>query len=135
MANATRWLDEVWNARDVAFRALGGAVDREEAARRRLAAALADVRRQSRVTLAVLGQELGYSASMIQSFERGSRWSEGLAFRYHDWARRITSHQSWRDGPAPATDDEGCPVGDPSCTSRDDECHDACEDPRREAAS
>lgn len=24
-------------------------------------------------------------------------------------------------------DDEGCPKGDPSCTSRSDECHDACE--------
>lgn len=24
-------------------------------------------------------------------------------------------------------DDEGCPVGDPDCLSRADECHDACE--------
>lgn len=126
MANKTS-LQVVWSARDVAFRALGVAVDREEAARRRLAAELADVRRQAGVTLAVVGKELGYSASMVQSFERGGRWSEGLAFRYHDWALRITSHKSWRDGPAPATDDdEGCPVGDPSCVSRGDECHDAC---------
>ena len=28
-------------------------------------------------------------------------------------------------------EDEGCPVGDPDCTSRDDECHDACEAPAR----
>lgn len=26
-------------------------------------------------------------------------------------------------------EDEGCPVEDPDCTSRDDECHDACEAP------
>ena len=27
----------------------------------------------------------------------------------------------------PESEDEGCPVGDPSCLSNDDECHDACE--------
>lgn len=34
------------------------------------------------------------------------------------------------NSPPSEDEDEGCPVGDHDCTSRDDECHDAFEAPR-----
>lgn len=120
-------LQAVWDARDVAFCRLGVASDREAAARRALASALAAVRKQAKVRLVVVADACGYSASFVQQFERGGRWSEGLAFRYWDWAMMLVKHPDWRDEHHEA---ETCPVGDSNCLSREGECHDAC-DPAR----
>lgn len=125
MANLTS-IHLAWSVREVAERALGVAADRAEASRRALAVALADVRRQAGVSLRATADALDCSAAMLHDIEHGRRWSEGIVMRYYDWCRMLTSHATWRDGPAPDAYDEGCPVGDPSCTSGDGECHDAC---------